>query len=109
MDTLPSPASQNQGDDRLGMNKSISRRDLVAEIQRGRCLVIDNHPIFGDEAKRNEFLIDGQRLTPHQGSAILLVPQKGGYTDRFYEIHRNGSLLVQLPGFRRPRDSSIWS
>ena len=52
----------------------------------GRCLVIDNHPIFGGEAKRNEFLVDGQRLTAHQGSAIFLVPQKGGYTDRFYEM-----------------------
>jgi len=52
----------------------------------GRCLVIDNHPIFGGEAKRNEFLVDGQRLTAHQGSAIFLVPGKGGYTDRFYEM-----------------------
>src|SRR6266700_486141 len=52
----------------------------------GRCLVIDNHPIFGGEAKRNEFLVDRQRLTAHQGSAIFLVPGKGGYTDRFYEM-----------------------
>jgi len=52
----------------------------------GRCLVLDNHPIFGGEAKRNEFLVDGQRLTAHQGSAIFLVPGKGGYTDRFYEM-----------------------
>ena len=52
----------------------------------GRCLVLDNHPIFGGEAKRNEFLVDGQRLTAHQGSAIYLVPQKGGYTDRFYDL-----------------------
>ncbi len=52
----------------------------------GRCLVIDNHAVFGGEAKRNEFLVDGQRLTAHQGSAIFLVPGKGGYTDRFYEM-----------------------
>ena len=52
----------------------------------GRCLVLDNHPIFGGEAKRNEFLVDGHRLVAHQGSAIFLVPQKGGYTDRFYEM-----------------------
>ncbi len=52
----------------------------------GRALVIDNHPIFGGEAKRNEFLVDGQRLTAHQASAIFLVPQKRGYTDRFYEM-----------------------
>ena len=25
------------------------------------CLVLDNHPIFGGEAKRNEFLVDGHR------------------------------------------------
>jgi len=52
----------------------------------GRCLVIDNHAIFGGEAKRNEFLVDGQRLVAHQGSAIFLVPQKGGYTDRVYDL-----------------------
>jgi len=56
------------------------------KYKRGRCLVIDNHPIFGGEAKRNEFLVDGQRLTAHQASAIFLVPRKGGYTDRFYEM-----------------------
>src|SRR2546428_9694100 len=44
----------------------------------GRCLVIDNHPIFGGEAKRNEFFVAGQRLTAHQRSALFLVPGKGG-------------------------------
>ena len=33
--------------------------------QEGRpnlqCLVLENHPIFGGEAKRNEFIVDGQR------------------------------------------------
>ena len=29
------------------------------------CLVLDNHPIFGGEAKRNEFLVDGHRLIGH--------------------------------------------
>jgi spermidine dehydrogenase len=52
----------------------------------GRCLVLENHAIFGGEAKRNEFRVDGHRLFAHQGSAIFLVPQKGGYTDRFYDM-----------------------
>jgi spermidine dehydrogenase len=52
----------------------------------GRALVIDDHPIFGGEAKRNEFLVDGQRLTAHQASAIFLVPKKGGYTSQFYDM-----------------------
>jgi len=52
----------------------------------GSCLVIDNHPIFGGEAKRNEFRVNGQSLIAHQGSAIFLVPGKDGYTDRFYDL-----------------------
>jgi spermidine dehydrogenase len=52
----------------------------------GRCLVLDNHAIFGGEAKRNEFRVDGQAVIAHQGSAIFLVPQKGGYTDSFYKV-----------------------
>ncbi len=31
------------------------------------CLVLDNHPVFGGEAKRNEFVVDGHRLMAHQG------------------------------------------
>lgn len=52
----------------------------------GRCLVLDNHSMFGGEAKRNEFHVDGHVLTAHQGSAIFLVPTTGGHTDRFYDL-----------------------
>jgi spermidine dehydrogenase len=52
----------------------------------GTCLVLDNHAIFGGEAKRNEFRVDGHTLVAHQGSAIFLVPGKGGYTDAFYKL-----------------------
>jgi spermidine dehydrogenase len=49
------------------------------------CLVLDNHPIFGGEAKRNEFLVDGQRLIGHQGSAIFWAPYPHSLMARFYE------------------------
>jgi spermidine dehydrogenase len=52
----------------------------------GTCLVLDNHAIFGGEAKRNEFRVDGQTVVAHQGSAIFLVPQRGGYTETFYNL-----------------------
>ena len=68
----------------------------------GRCLVLDNHPIFGGEAKRNEFLVDGQRLTAHQGSAIFLVPQKGGYTDRFYDLIGMDRRALEYQHWRGP-------
>jgi spermidine dehydrogenase len=49
------------------------------------CLVIDNHPIFGGEAKRNEFLVDGHRLTAHQGSALFWPPYPHSFIARFYD------------------------
>ena len=52
----------------------------------GTCLVLDNHAIFGGEARRNEFKVDGQTVVAHQASAIFLVPGKGGYTDAFYNL-----------------------
>ena len=49
------------------------------------CLVLDNHPIFGGEAKRNEFLVDGHRLIGHQGSALFWPPFPHSFIGRFYE------------------------
>ena len=49
------------------------------------CLVLENHPIFGGEAKQNEFLVDGTRLYAHQGSAIYLVPYPHSFIARFYD------------------------
>jgi len=49
------------------------------------CLVLDNHPIFGGEAKRNEFDVDGHRLIAHQGSAFYFVPYPYSFIGRFYE------------------------
>jgi spermidine dehydrogenase len=48
-------------------------------------LILENHPIFGGEAKQNEFQVDGQRLIAHQGSAIYLVPYPHSFIARFYD------------------------
>jgi spermidine dehydrogenase len=48
-------------------------------------LILENHPIFGGEAKRNEFEVDGRRLIAHQGSAIYFVPYPHSAIGRFYE------------------------
>jgi spermidine dehydrogenase len=50
-----------------------------------KCLVLDDHPIFGGEAKRNEFMVDGHRLVAHQGSAFYPVPYPYSFIGRFYE------------------------
>jgi spermidine dehydrogenase len=41
----------------------------------GRCLVLDNQPIFGGEAKQNQMLVDGVMLTGPQGSNGAVVPR----------------------------------
>src|ERR1700678_3131077 len=50
-----------------------------------RCLVLENHPIFGGEAKQNEFLVDGKRLITHQGSAIFQLQYPHSFLEHFYE------------------------
>ena len=49
------------------------------------CLVLDNHAIFGGEAKQNDFEVDGQRLTAHQGSAIYFVQYPRSFLAQFYD------------------------
>jgi spermidine dehydrogenase len=49
------------------------------------CLILDNHPIFGGEAKGNEFIVDGQRLIAHQGSAVFFLQYPQSFISRFYD------------------------
>ena len=50
-----------------------------------RVLILENHPIFGGEAKQNEFEVDGHRLTAHQGSAIYFVQYPRSFLAEFYD------------------------
>jgi spermidine dehydrogenase len=52
---------------------------------RAKCLVLENHPIFGGEAKQNEFLVDGKRLIAHQGSAIYQLQEPQSFLAHFYD------------------------
>jgi spermidine dehydrogenase len=40
----------------------------------GRCLILENHAVFGGEAKQNQMLVDGVMLTGPQGSNDAVVP-----------------------------------
>ena len=53
--------------------------------QNAKCLLLENHPIFGGEAKQNEFLVDGKRLIAHQGSAIYQLHEPQTFLARFYD------------------------
>ena len=55
------------------------------------CLILDNHPIFGGEAKQNEFEVDGYHLYGPQGSNGNLWPvsvtrQMGFYHEYWSEL-----------------------
>jgi spermidine dehydrogenase len=51
---------------------------------RATCLVLENHPIFGGEAKRNEFVVDGHRLMAPQGSDHFDTPLPASPMADFY-------------------------
>jgi spermidine dehydrogenase len=51
---------------------------------QGRCLIIDNHPIFGGEAKRNEIEVNGHHLTGPQGSNDFGMPPITGLPDDYF-------------------------
>jgi spermidine dehydrogenase len=59
------------------------------------CLLLENHAIFGGEARRNEFVVDGQRLITHQGSAMWFPPLAGTFLEEFYS-----SIHIHLDGFQ---------
>ena len=40
------------------------------------CLILENHPVFGGEAKQNEFEVDGYKLYGPQGSNDFSPPRK---------------------------------
>jgi spermidine dehydrogenase len=46
---------------------------------------LENHPIFGGEARRNEFLVDGHRLLAPQGANQFHIPKPGNLIDQFYK------------------------
>ena len=61
---------------------------LLFQTQAGEgrtCIVLENHRIFGGEARRNEFIVDGQRLLAPQGANQFHKPVSGNFVDQFYE------------------------
>lgn len=61
-----------------------------------RCLLLENHPMIGGEAKQNEFVVDGRRLIAPQGSNAGMVPSDAPVADR-YRAYRDYYLELELP------------
>ena len=50
----------------------------------GRVLILDNHPIFGGEAKRNDFIVNGVHISGPQGSNDFGLPSLDGGPDDYF-------------------------
>jgi spermidine dehydrogenase len=50
----------------------------------GRALMLDNHPIFGGEAKRNDFEVNGVHISGPQGSNDFAIQEKTGDPDDYF-------------------------
>jgi spermidine dehydrogenase len=71
------------------------------------CLVLENHPIFGGEAKQNEFEVGGERLIGPQGSNAFVLPAASFGEGVHLDPHRQDSAAVLARTFdelRIPRD-----
>ena len=60
---------------------------------RQKCLILDNHAMFGGEAKQNEFMVDGYRLYGPQGSNSFVVHTDTPY---FPELWHNLDLPTEF-------------
>lgn len=49
-----------------------------SSLKQAKCLIIENHPIFGGAAKRNEFMVEGERLIGPQASNSFGVIDRPG-------------------------------
>jgi spermidine dehydrogenase len=85
---------------------------FLKEKPDAKILVLDQHEIFGGEAKQNDFEVDGYRLTAPQGSTGIVVPwakakesgfptpflKELGYPEAFtYQEPENLSQPIQIP------------
>lgn len=74
--------------DLLIVGGGISGLSAAFEFQGARkggsCLILDNHEVFGGEAKRNEFRVGGHLLTGPQGANSFPIPQPG---DKIYDLY----------------------
>ena len=60
-----------------------------------KCLILENHPVFGGEAKQNEFDVDGYRIFAPQGSNDFGLPSEGD-DSLITEIYRKTGLPFEF-------------
>jgi spermidine dehydrogenase len=87
-----------------GLSGLIGAYTFLKDTNRQRqCLILENHPILGGEAKRNEFTVRGHKLIGPQGSNETDLPQGGWRAEMWHDIGMPGALeYSQLPAGSKP-------
>jgi spermidine dehydrogenase len=68
----------------------IAAYTFLKQTRRERpCLILENHPLIGGEAKRNEFLVRGQHLIGPQGANQCGFPVVANLTGWYGEMWRD--------------------
>ncbi len=78
-DRLPDRFATTESYDLVIVGGGMAGLGAALEFSKKRkpgqtCLLLDNHPIFGGEAKENEFDVDGTRLIGPQGANGFFIP-----------------------------------
>ena len=64
-----------------------------------KCLVLENHAVFGGECRQNEFVVNGRRLIGPQGSNDFGLPRGGSSVgDQLYTACEFPASSVTSPG-----------
>jgi spermidine dehydrogenase len=67
-----------------------------------KCLILENHPLFGGQAKRNEFNVNGHKIIGPQASNAFVVINKKGYPG--YDIFSELKVPKSFQYSELPRD-----
>jgi len=78
-----------------------------------QCLILENHPLIGGEAKRNEFVVRAQRLMGPQGSNQMLVFADGWMGELWRDIglpteYEYGKLSADRKPMEFPLDNYLY-
>ncbi|MGE0553958.1 MAG: NAD(P)-binding protein [Gemmatimonadales bacterium] len=89
-----------------GITGTVAAWRFLKESERRRsCLILDNHPVLGGEAKRNEFEVRGHRLMGPQGSNGMVAMETGDFGELWDDVLLPRSFeFAELPAGRTPME-----
>ncbi|MBS0578096.1 MAG: FAD-binding oxidoreductase [Proteobacteria bacterium] len=101
------PTGEVESHDVVVIGGGFSGLTVAYEFHKQRkahqtCLLLENHPVLGGEAKQNDFEVDGVHLTAPQGSNAGLIPDReykaGGARYQVYvDYYRELGLPLEYP------------